>query len=289
MLQVARLAPRLLRDASELVHGFVLSQLAPKEGFLDRAGRPDLYYSVFGLESLLALQAPLPGGGIEEWIRARIEEASLGLVHLGCLARCDAALGRRVLSDEDRARIAGRVAERRTRDGAYADEPGRETGTVYACFIALGIFEDLGLESYPASEVIHFLETVATPDGGYANEVGIAFGSIPATAAAVNILRQVHAPLRPESGDFVLARWNEPGGGFFAIQGAPIPDLLSTATALHTLAGLERSIDPIRDVCLDYIDSLWTNEGSFYGHWAETVLDTEYTFYGLLALGHLAV
>ena len=40
--------------------------------------------------------------------------------------------------------------------------------------------------------------------------------------------------------------------------------------------------------CLDFLDSLWTNQGSFYGHWADHHLDAEYTFYGLLALGHLA-
>ena len=40
---------------------------------------------------------------------------------------------------------------------------------------------------------------------------------------------------------------------------------------------------------LDFIDTLWTNEGSFYGHWQEETLDCEYTYYALLALGHLSV
>jgi hypothetical protein len=56
---------------------------------------------------------------------------------------------------------------------------------------------------------------------------------------------------------------------------------------LHALGTLGRDLSPIRQRCLDFIDSLWTNAGSFYGHWGETVLDCEYTFYGLLALGHL--
>ena len=37
----------------------------------------------------------------------------------------------------------------------------------------------------------------------------------------------------------------------------------------------------------DYLDTLW-NGTSFYGHWAEEELDVEYTFYALLALGHLS-
>ena len=56
-LQIARLAPKLLDDSAELVRDFVLSLAAPGGGFVDRAGEPDLYYTVFGIECLLALQA----------------------------------------------------------------------------------------------------------------------------------------------------------------------------------------------------------------------------------------
>jgi hypothetical protein len=45
----------------------------------------------------------------------------------------------------------------------------------------------------------------------------------------------------------------------------------------------------VKEPCLDFIDSLWTNEGAFHGNWADDHVDCEYTFYGLLALGHLAV
>jgi len=44
----------------------------------------------------------------------------------------------------------------------------------------------------------------------------------------------------------------------------------------------------VREPCLDFIDTLWSNEGGFHGHWHDDLLDVEYTFYGLLALGHLA-
>ena len=64
---------------------------------------------------------------------------------------------------------------------------------------------------------------------------------------------------------------------------APIPDLLSTATALHALDGLQVDFAALRDPCLDYLDSLWTGT-SFCGSWADDALDSEYTFYALLAL-----
>ena len=73
------------------------------------------------------------------------------------------------------------------------------------------------------------------------------------------------------------------------MPGAPIPDLLSTATALHALAGLQCPCDGLREPCLDFIDSLWTNAGAFHGHWQDEGLDVEYTYYALLALGHLSL
>jgi prenyltransferase beta subunit len=77
-------------------------------------------------------------------------------------------------------------------------------------------------------------------------------------------------------------------GGFVAVPGAPIPDLLSTATALHALSGLQQPLGPVQESCLDFIDTLWTNEGAFHGHWDDSHLDVEYAYYGLLALGHLS-
>ena len=68
-----------------------------------------------------------------------------------------------------------------------------------------------------------------------------------------------------------------------------MPDLLSTATALHALSGLHADLESIKEPCLDFIDSLWTNRGTFYGTWDEETADCEYTYYALLALGHLSL
>jgi len=60
------MAPSLLRDSCELVRDFVLSQLSDSGGFLDRGGDVDLYYTVFGVDCLLALQEELPRDRIDE-------------------------------------------------------------------------------------------------------------------------------------------------------------------------------------------------------------------------------
>ncbi|MEI9898240.1 MAG: prenyltransferase/squalene oxidase repeat-containing protein [Chthoniobacter sp.] len=128
-----------------------------------------------------------------------------------------------------------------------------------------------------------------TPDGAWANARGLKAGSTNATAAAVTLLHQLGVPVNQSVGDWLLAQAH-PDGGFLAMPAAPMPDLLSTATALHALSCLEREVPPaVRERCLDFIDTLWNAEGGFHGHWADDHLDAEYTFYGLLALGHLSV
>jgi len=127
-----------------------------------------------------------------------------------------------------------------------------------------------------------------TPDGAWSNERGMSVGSTNATAAAVGVLRNLGAPINSSVGDWLLARFHKEGG-FVAAPNTPLPDLLSTATTLHALAGLQVPMERIKEQCLDFVDSLWTNEGGFHGHWADDVLDCEYTYYGLLALGHLSL
>jgi hypothetical protein len=110
-------------------------------------------------------------------------------------------------------------------------------------------------------------------------------------------------------------------GGFAAVEGID-SDLLSTATALHALASVKTSIgDPNsadkqaglnvglpvgaversqrkslgnpaetpshRELTRKYVLGL-RERGGFYGGSSDRTCDCEYTFYGLLALGHLA-
>jgi hypothetical protein len=140
--------------------------------------------------------------------------------------------------------------------------------------------------------LVRSLKFLETEDGGWTNELfgrsSMAVGATNATAAAVTVLRNLNVPVNASVGDWLLAQAH-PQGGFLAVPGAPIPDLLSTATALHALAGLGVSFERIKEPCLDFVDSLWTNEGGFHGNWADEDLDCEYTCYGLLALGHLSL
>lgn len=301
-LQIARLAPKQLGDSVDLVAGFVRSRLTGDGGFANRAGDPDLYYTVFGLQALLALQQPVPADAVSAYLRRFGGGEDLDLIHLACLAGCWSMLlppkggshtaGGSGFSVPDVAsgfsrKILDRIETYRTSDGGYHASRDAVRGTAYHAFLSLGAYQDLGAVPPDADRIAASLAPLRAGDGAFANEPERARGSTPATAAAVTLLRHGGQAPVPELGTWLLARCRE--GGFFATPDAPIPDLLSTATALHALTSLHVPLDSIREACLDFVDSLWTSQGGFYGSWADDDLDCEYTFYGLLALGHLAV
>jgi len=183
--------------------------------------------------------------------------------------------------------MIARVESYRTDEGGYHASRDAAHGSAYHAFLALSAYQDLNATPPHSERVAASLASLQSADGAFANDPGRPQGSTPATAAAVTLMRHFNRPASPGVVEWLLARCHE--GGFFASPDAPVPDLLSTATALHALRSLHAPIDGIRERCLDFVDSLWTSQGAFYGTWADEVLDCEYTFYGLLALGHLAV
>jgi len=312
MLQVARLACKVLGDSAELTHRFLVAQVNEDGGFKDRAGKSDLYYTVFGLQGMAALAVQTPGPNPEKppsviqspgfrevisrtthYLESFGRGEGLDFVHLCSLSRCWAAVSSpfsTIAANADRLGIVERLETWRSEDGGYNPVKGSPFGTAYGAFLALGACQDCGAALREPLRLVQSLKCLETRDGAWMNEriPSHSTAATNPTAAAVTVLRNLGQPLNSAIGDWLLARAHSQGG-FLAAPAAPMPDLLSTATALHALAGLEISVSAVKDKCLDFVDSLWTNTGGFYGHWGDDHLDCEYTFYGLLALGHLSV
>lgn len=289
LLQVARLAPRLLGDSTDLVRNFLRGQLTPEGGGRDRAGRPDLYYTIFMLAGMQAVDMPLPVERVEAYLRGYGDGRELDFVHVSALARCWASIGLDRMPDGLAPELLARIEEFRKPDGGYEGDRQAAHGTAYGAFVALGAYEDLGKKPPHLLKLIQALKRLETADGAWSNLPGAKFGALNATAGAAILIRNLGFPVNAAVGDWILAQAH-PEGGFLAVPGAPLPDLLSTATALHALAALDRRISSgLHEKCLDFIDTLWTAEGGFHGHWADEYLDSEYTYYGLLALGHLSL
>lgn len=289
LLQVARQAPRLLAESTPLVRDFFRERLSPEGAGLNRDGKPDIYYTVFTLAGLQALDADVPRQKVETYLRSQGDGSSLDFVHVSALARCWAVVGsERMPSGLERA-LLGRIECFRKPDGGYEGDSKLSYGTAYGAFVALGAYEDLGRKPPHTLKLIQSLKKLETSDAAWSNVPNARIGATNATAGAVTLIRHLGFPVNERVGDWLLAQAH-PQGGFVAVPGAPMPDLLSTATVLHALASMEwRLSSDIHERCLDFIDTLWNAQGGFHGHWADDHLDAEYTFYGLLALGHLSL
>lgn len=370
MRQAARRAPQLLGESAELVRRFVRSRQNPDGGFQDRAGRSDLYYTVFGLDALDAFEETPDLATLESFLRSFGTGDTLDFVHLTCLARCWSALPGK-LPDATRQALLKRLRTYRAEDGGFAPTPAAPHSTAYACLLGgealqtleseaedltqrrkgksdgakeanmlplssststggrlakvwrkiglyfpiLGKFQDPAASAgqmnrspttnrqsarrspplasifnrkfFISRRALRLMAQFRSADGAYSNEPGLPLGSTTATAAAVTILCELGAPVPTEIAPWLLARCH-PRGGFCATPQTPLPDLLSTAVALHALAALGAPLAAVNEPCLNFIDTLWDSAGGFHGHWADDALDVEYTFYALLALGHLA-
>ena len=119
--------------------------------------------------------------------------------------------------------------------------------------------------------------------GPCANERSVPVPSTLATAAAAVVLAEIGRPPPPGAGSWLAGEME--GGGFRAFPGAPEPDLLSTASAIHALAVIGAIPAGAGGAVRDFALGLRDGEGGFKGHRGDEA-DAEYTFYGLLALGH---
>lgn len=290
MLQVARLGPSVLGEkASQLVEAFIRSQQNPDGGFKDRDGTSDLYYTSFAIDALTALQAELPENSISTYLDSQFKKiADLDFVHLCCLARASSALlqykGQSCVQP-----VLDRLEEFRTADDGYNQISGHPTGSTYACFLAWGAYSDHGKTLPQQDTLSNCLRSLASDDGAWSNDIEFPIANAPSTAAAVAVYRNLRLTVPENTTHWILSCYHPASGGFLAFPDAPMPDLLTTAVALHTLDALQAPLVNLREGGLDFIDTLWNAQGGFHGNWSDDQLDVEYTYYGLLALGHLAL
>ncbi len=305
MLRAAARARRLRPGAARGIARFLQSCAMSDGGFAGRGAASDLYYTVFGMQGLAALGQALPSPAVESavepaaeaaghahpatlhYLRQFADGASLDLVHLACLARCWALLGADEPAPDVRAAILKRLEAFRSPDGGYHATPGANRGSAYAAFLALGAYEDFQTPLPEPAALVRGVRALRTDGGGYANTPGMPQGSSPATAAAVVVLNELGETVGQDVIGWLAAQMR-PDGGWTAMPAAPVADLLSTATAIHALAVAGAPLDEGRIPCLQFVENLWSGEGGFRGHGFDDRLDCEYTFYGLLALGHLA-
>ncbi len=288
MLEVAARAAKYLEsDATKSISSFVLSKRNPDGGFRGRGGQDsDLYYTVFGAATLRATGSLKALLRLARYIKSFGSGEGLDFTHLACLARLRAGLMR--FSIFGKGQVLQRLEEYRSQDGGYNhSEKEAAHGTSYAAFLALLAYIDMKRPLPDANRLLESLKKLRSDDGGYSNHTESANGSTNATAAAVMVHRLVGKELEDGVSEWLLAR-HHLKGGFLANPSAPVPDLLSTASALFALDAMNVDLAPVREACIEFVESLWHDSGGFCGNLLDDVPDCEYTFYALLALGCLS-
>lgn len=287
MLMAAGAAREILEPpACRRIAAYVMRQVAPDGGFRGRGPGSDLYYSVFGSGCLLALDAELDIPRFLAYVQRFGDGRGLDFVHLCCLARC-LSLVPDMSTLQDDAMILDRIRTYRTPDGGFHQQAATHTaGSAYAAFLALMAHEDLDEPLREPDLLLDSLQGCRADDGSYGNCPGMTAGTTTATAAALFVQHRLSADTDAQAVAWLQARFHERGGAT-ASPATPLPDLLSTATAIFTLKALDVDLSDIAAETITMVELLWNEDGGFGMAPMHATSDCEYTFYALMALGML--
>ena len=275
-------------EAMDAIGGYIHGQLRHDGGFADRNGDSDLYYTMFGLSCAAVLNLKVPHERIAGFLD-RFPPETLDLIHLDCLIKCRAAAN--LLRNPALASIAGRFAALRnlsvdstTKKAVKRLLNADDSSSAYNWFLRLNAAQDCGLKLPWDSKIIELLELCRKPEGGFSNRSEIKTPALNATVAAILFKRQLTG-----INDVPALNWLSgqitASGGFKAAPETPLPDLMSTATALFTLKVCGMLTEATRELSHNFIFEHWRESGGFSGNIIDNHCDCEYTFYGLLAAG----
>ncbi|MBO5044029.1 MAG: hypothetical protein J6C45_03255 [Alistipes sp.] len=270
---LARGVQSLGEEARQRVTAFVESQLSAGGGFCDKSGRQDIYYTSFGMLLALVLGIKLDTMRMDDYLQ-QIDADNLDLVHYAAYKRCC------MLNHLAKSKVGFAVKALQREPirelTSFVAYPNNDMFSPYSQFIIYSLLEDT---NNPTPQVA--LNGYRTADG-YTNTPNGQAASTNATAAALMIKGQSEGYDNTEA--MLLRNMQHECGGFKAEPTTPMPDLLSTATALFTLSCY--NVMPQHSAS-EFIEAHWLDSGGFAATILDSESDVEYTFYGLLALGTL--
>ncbi len=269
-------------EAAEKLRAFILSRIDADGGFMGLDNRPDLYYTVFGIECMLAAGMDTAPAHIERFLSMSNSDVSEELLAFASRSRLVCRAGSSC--DWQVARLVEQIEGFRRNDGGYADSVSCFNGSVYAGFLATLAYSDLNKEMPVSEKLVDFVLGRQTPGGGLINRSSESKPCTTSTSAGIVILNHFGESASIHS-DWLQELACEEGG--FQLSAESIgPDLISTAVAVHALsrvsAGHGQSLKHAR-----FVQSFWHAEGGFCSVPADGPPDCEHTFYGLMALGDL--
>ncbi len=270
---------KLSEEALHRMADFVNSQRTDVDSFMNKSGREDIYYTLFGWMLSYVLGVRLDTRKMTAYL-ARQDMGQMDLIHYAACMRCRMML---TLMEGGISRLLfTRISSVEVKPlSEFNGVPHNDPQSPYSQYIWLSLLEDTGNSVKNKEAVLDSLSEYHVPGGGYANVPDSERATTNATVAALAV-RGALVNYRKNEDILYLQGLQEKTGGFSAAIGSPLPDLLSTATSLFMLKCYE--VKPAFSPS-HFIEAHWLDTGGFSATLLEENSDVEYTFYGLLALG----
>jgi len=286
-----RILPGMLREKPERrekLRTYFLSNLDQNGGFRGRKGSGDLYYSAFAIRGLFLL-----GMLDDEEMLVRVVDflnkqqrrddlSPADILSWTFCATLVHAVRGTELPPEEIAALLHRWEHFRRTDGCFAASEKSALSSTYTTFLAAIFYELLGeserSQSIPVAPILERQRS----DGGFVELPPLQYSGTNPTAAAVGLLTllEVPVPEKQKTVDF-LCRCQQQTGGFQAHARIPIPDLLSSFSALTALYDLDAADKVNRAALRNFVTSLRSPDGGYFGMLLDQQSDVEYTFYGM--------
>ncbi len=250
------------QSAQHQIADFVASRQHPEGGFVDRAGKPDLYYSLFGfwLSAALNLDTLLEKhkifiGSVRNHPDKTIDLLAFTLIRTGMFRN-------------DKAPSVWPIVKNFIRERNRID-------LTYRFFLLLVVLDARGGTRKILTSLARFWFFFYRPAD-----------NIPCSISAALLFVRKRVGLNYRREQEKLLAFHVEGAGFKVFEHVHTCDLLSTAVALFALKESGYDLRLIAPDCLRFVEQNYLS-GAFLSGDGDQTPDLEYTFYGLIALGSL--
>lgn len=250
------------QQAQQEIIGFLKQSQHADGGFTDRAGYPDLYYSLFGSWLALAAGQETLLDKLKSYIKKQNAEV------LGVVEQMSLLLIRSDMKKDSPEVSAGKLYK-------LFFQQGKNIHLSYRFFLFTLVFDAVGKRR----QFWYFLA-----------RIGLLFyqpkSDFPCSLMAALLFARKKLGLNYRKLQHKLLGFSVENGGFRAFQNIKNADMLSTGVALFSLAETKADLRLLKPTSLGFIQENFI-EGAFLSGDGDQTRDLEYTFYGLLALGSM--
>ena len=270
---------KLNKDALFRVKDFVESQRLSDGSFVNKNRKSDIYYTAFGWMLSYVFGMDTDCNKTASYLKKQ-DIQQLDLIHYAAYIRCrmiqhlfEGGTLKLLLNSFSKINIRPR--------SSFDNVPHNDIESPYTQFMWLSLLEDTHNPIQNRDAILVSLQNYHVSGGGYSNMKDGVTAATNASSAALSVIGQLTEYKYTADLNYLLNIQSDTGG-FAATEHTPLPDILSTATALFVLDCYNKKpeVSPV-----GFIDAHWLDNGGFSATLQEETSDVEYTFYGLLALG----